>query len=70
MSAFRDLLKQAHERGVRHMTFAVNLDRFFATNEDDESWYCEAPAFRRCDGFGRTGEEALRVVVALIEEQR
>lgn len=63
MSAFRDLLAEAHAKGVRFLTFDVDLKDFFA-NEQNEAWRCES---READGElvipsaqGRTGEEALR----------
>jgi hypothetical protein len=61
MSAFRDLLKQAHEKGVRAMTFSVDLVSFFA-DEQSDSWR----AAEQSGGAvtkGRTGEEALRHLV-------
>lgn len=61
MSAFRDLLVQAHEKGETGMTFSVDLPTFL-TNEQSESWR----VFGMRKGIvahGRTGEEALRHLV-------
>lgn len=59
MSAFRDLLREAHVKGVRTITFTVDLDAF-ARDDQAESWI----AIRRGDAAGgRTGEEALRRLV-------
>lgn len=63
MSAFRDLLKEAHSKGIRQMAFTVDLDDFFRDDQAD-SWMAFAadhPSER-----GRTGEEALRQLVGRI----
>ena len=68
MSAFRDLLKQAHEKGVVYTGFSCNLEEFFA-NEQGQSWKCWGagpdldPDDERREAWGRTGEEALRHLV-------
>jgi outer membrane lipopolysaccharide assembly protein LptE/RlpB len=59
MSAFRDLLKQAHEKGVKVMAFDVDLDQFFG-DEQSKSWGATTGSVA---GQGRTGEEALRHLV-------
>lgn len=59
MSQFRDLLAEAHAKGIRFLTFDVDLKDFFA-DEQNEAWRVE------CDEMaarGRTGEEALRHLV-------
>jgi hypothetical protein len=61
MSAFRDLLKQAHEKGETFIEFRVSLADFFA-DEQNESWGAYAVSGKRID-TGRTGEEALRRLV-------
>jgi len=69
VSAFRDLLKAAHAKGVKTVSFEVDLVDFFA-DEQHLSWVCmreDADA----DGepviaLGRTGEEALRFMVEKI----
>lgn len=67
MSAFRDLLKQAHEKGVEFVGFTCHVDEFF-TSEQSKSWKCYAsgPGLKpdtRNEARGRTGEEALRHLV-------
>lgn len=59
MSAFRDLLKQAHEKGIRFLTFDVDLKDFFA-DEQNNAWRVETDDV---GAAGRTGEEALRHLV-------
>lgn len=58
VSAFRDLLKQAHDKGIREMRFEVDLVAFFA-DDQAESWHAEGTEDRIL-ASGRTGEEALR----------
>lgn len=64
MSAFRDLLKQAHGKGVTDVAFYVQVPRFFA-DEQAASW--SATGLRTgatpVAAEGRTGEEALRHLV-------
>jgi hypothetical protein len=64
VSAFRDLLEQAHAKGMRFIHFNVDLKDFFA-DEQNQSWRCYSwdnicPSE---DFEGRTGEEALRHLV-------
>ena len=69
MSAFRDLLASAHALGARSIRFEVDLDAFFR-DEQAESWwswencYGDLPPRREPIAVGRTGEEALRRLVA------
>ena len=62
MGAFSNLLEEARARGVRRVTFEVDLDRPGALDQwsavADEDVSLE---FR--EGLGRTGEEALRDLV-------
>lgn len=64
MSAFRDLLQQAHDAGITDVAFYVNVPRFF-TDEQYASW--SATGLRAgatpIASEGRTGEEALRHLV-------
>lgn len=65
MSAFRDLLAEAHAKGVTDVAFYCILPRFFG---DEESMSWAATGIRAGDappvaGEGRTGEEALRHLV-------
>lgn len=64
MSAFRDLLKQAHEKGARYLRFEVDLDAFFES-EENPSWdVADTDKDAYMDySTGRTGEEALRRLV-------
>lgn len=65
MSAFRDLLREAHAKGVKCLTFEVNLDAFFV-DEQADSWSCSGESGV---AFGRTGEEALRFYVAKVASE-
>ena len=67
MSAFRDLLKQAHEKGATYMRFEVDLPKFFS-DDQAESWTAAKITWHDLDDVpgldkGRTGEEALRHLV-------
>lgn len=68
MSAFRDLLQQAHTKGAAEIGFYCNPEAFFA-NDQALSWKCWAagpdldPDEERREAWGRTGEEALRHLV-------
>ena len=64
MSVFRDLLAEAFAQGVTRIRFEVDLPAFFA-DEQAESWLAmsgESPIAR-----GRSGEEALRVLVEQVK---
>jgi hypothetical protein len=58
VSAFRDLLVEAHAKGETHMRFEVDLAAFFANSESD-AWIASGRV-TELTSFGRTGEEALR----------
>jgi hypothetical protein len=63
VSAFRDLLAEAHAKGVRYMRFEVDLAQFFS-DDQAESWTAAQITHYDTDDVypdarGRTGEEAL-----------
>ena len=64
MSAFRDLLAQAHAAGITDIAFYVNVPRFFA-DEQYASWTATGvrTGATPIASEGRTGEEALRHLV-------
>lgn len=70
MSAFRELLLQAEKKGVDRLDFGVKLGSYDETSE--EQWSCVARSTKYSGlapliAKGRTGEEALRRVLDLIE---
>lgn len=68
MSVFRDLMARAAARGPTHLRFAVDLEA--ASKETSTAWACEvadAAPGEDAAAFGRTGEEALRNLVAKLE---
>lgn len=64
MGAFRDLMQEAVDQGMTRLRFEVDLPKYFSPDQAD-SWLCasgESPHAR-----GRTGEEALRVLVEQVK---
>lgn len=64
MSAFRDLLAEAHAKGVTDVAFYCILPRFFG-DEQAQSWSATGIRTNAAPvaAEGRTGEEALRHLV-------
>lgn len=65
MGAFRDLMQEAHDKGVTDLAFYVNTPRLFA-DEESASWSAtgiRAGGQPPVAAEGRTGEEALRRLV-------
>lgn len=60
MSAFADLLHDAFAQGATHMRFDVDMER---SEDDPRRWRAWAKCCSAI-GHGRSGEEALRNLVA------
>ena len=74
MSAFGDLCVQAHRWGAIELQFNCSLPPFLAGIGDgvgmEGSWVCRASSLHtQVHATGRTGEEALRRCVLLLENQ-
>lgn len=65
MSAFLDLIAQAEALGASKLTWACDVPGWSEDPRKPGRWTCRATHAGDvvCEGLGRTGEEALRVVV-------
>lgn len=69
MSAFADLIAEAEALGVHKLTWTCDVKTFAAEREKPGRWTCRASTsgdLNVAEGIGRTGEEALRVVVGFL----
>ena len=80
---FPELCMRARKAGAKRLTFTAELDAALADEDNgvgsDGSWSCEADGdsargpvrhFINVRCYGRTGEEALRLVVDALEAAR
>lgn len=72
VSAFKDLVSQAELLGVTKLTWVCDVRGWTRDERKPGRWTCratvDAPIPVVYEGLGRTGEEAIRELVAFLEK--